>query len=897
MSKKELLDRISRSPERVVRRSEPVVAAPAPAPVAPAPAAAPAAAADAVITRVSSGVVRRRQQPSAPEPAVSETVVVRRRQAVDLGRREESSAPVEPVRAREPERAPPVERRVEVSAPAIESDVAPKATAEVSSPESAPPVEVERAPEVRAVEPKAESRAGEARPAEVRPEPEAKVPPRRREVVDTGPSFSARPTDVAPPEPVDRSLPDRPKFEGLGRAVVMPPPGYDPTNPSTFRRRPTPPPAARPSQPAAPAGPDAGPYGRRRAYEGGGESQEDAERRRRGRSAAPAGDTMGMRRRPRRKVMGQKASSPGPKASKRKIRIDNVISVGQLAHELGVKASVVIKELMGMGRMATVNEMLDLDTAGLVASEFEYEVENVGFQEHNFLQHVADEVEEEGMQDRPPVVTIMGHVDHGKTTLLDAIRAAKVAAGEAGGITQHIGAYQVESDGRPVTFIDTPGHAAFTAMRARGAGVTDIVVLVVAADDGVQAQTEEAISHAKAAGVPIVVAVNKMDKAGVSPDPIKQRLSDYGLVPEDWGGETMYVPVSALKKQGIDALLEAILLQAEVLELQANPERHAEGTVIEARLERGRGAVATLLVQRGTMKRGDNVVLGSAFGRVRAMLDHTGKQLKEAGPSTPVEIFGLSEVPEVGDTVNVVKSEKDARTLAEHRAAEKRALALTQSGRRTAADLFAQSESPEKKTLNLVLKADVGGSLEALKGALHQISVEGTDLRILHAAVGDISESDVNLAAANNALLVGFGVRVDAMGRAAAEQQGVEPELYDIIYAVIDKVTALMSGLLGPQYHEVRQGTVEVRAVFNISKFGRIAGCYVSDGKVGRNHTARLFRDGQKVWEGRVKTLKRFKDDVRDVAAGYECGIGLDGFDDIQQGDILETYTQEEKKV
>jgi translation initiation factor IF-2 len=601
----------------------------------------------------------------------------------------------------------------------------------------------------------------------------------------------------------------------------------------------------------------------------------------------------------KRKVLAGKAgaaqrTSPGPKAAKRKVRIDNVVSVGQLAHELGVKAAVVIRHLMGLGKIATINEMLDLDTAALIASEFDYEVENVGFQEGNYLPTAEKQGEELGLVSRAPVVAVMGHVDHGKTTLLDAIRASRVASGEAGGITQHIGAYQVERDGRQITFLDTPGHQAFSAMRARGAGVTDIVVLVVAADDGVQPQTEEALAHARAAGVPIVVAINKMDKPGVNLDNIKQRLADKELVPEDWGGDTMFVPVSALRQTGIDELLEAILLQAEVLDLKANPERLAEGTVIEAKMERGRGPVATVLVQKGTLNHGDYVVLGSAFGKVRALVDYNGKRLKTAPPSTPVEVFGLSELPEVGDKLAAVENEKNARALAEHRAQEKRDTVVGSTRRRTAEDLFAAGKEESLERVLLVLKADVQGSLEALKGAISALSVEGTEVVVLHAAVGDISESDVNLASSNGAMLVGFNVGVDARGRAAAQEQGVEPELYAVIYDLLDRVERQLKGKLAPVFHAVRQGTVEVRVLFKISKIGVVAGSYVLDGKVSRGNTAKVVRNGDTIWEGRVSAVKRFKDDVREVAAGYECGISLDGFHELQVGDILETYAQEQ---
>jgi translation initiation factor IF-2 len=601
------------------------------------------------------------------------------------------------------------------------------------------------------------------------------------------------------------------------------------------------------------------------------------------------------RGRRRHKASKPKKASPTPKSEKRKIRVDNVISVKQLAHELGVKAPVVMRYLMDMGRMATVNEMLDVDTVTLVAAEFEYEVENVGFQEQNYLQHIGLEEldDEDETEPRPPVVTVMGHVDHGKTTLLDAIRSARVASAEAGGITQHIGAYQVEQGGQMITFLDTPGHEAFTAMRAQGAGVTDLVVLVVAADDGVQPQTVEAISHARAADVPIIVAVNKMDKPGVTSEPIMQRLTEHGLVSEEWGGDTMFVEVSALKGDGLDELLEAINLQSELLELKTNPDRHGEGTVIEAKMERGRGPVATVLVQRGTLKRGDHVVLGSSFGKVRALIDHRGKRIKLAGPSTPVFLFGLSELPEVGDTMAVVVNEKNARKLAEHRGRDKRAASLTGTTRLNAEDLFAAASAEKQEQLLLVLKADVQGTLQALKASIEAIEVGGAEVRILHAGVGEISESDVTLASSDDALLIGFNVRPDAKARTAALTKGVETEMYTVIYDVLDRIERQMKGLLAPTYELVRRGSAEVRLLFKISRIGTVAGSYVLDGMLGRNHMAKVIRRGEILWEGPVKGLRRFKDDVKEVGTGFECGISLDGFDEILEGDIVETYSRE----
>jgi len=684
-------------------------------------------------------------------------------------------------------------------------------------------------------------------------------------------------------------------FPGLGPAVVVPPPGYDPTNPMAYRRRQEAA-AAAAAAPASPAAPAAPGRGRRRVEH---RDRQDARpaRRRRGGPGGPGAGGRGQGYRPKRRnrrSSGPKQASPTPKAQKRKVKVDNVISVRQLGMDLGVKASVVIRTLMDLGTQARVTDMLDIDTAALVAAEFDYEVENVGFQEENYLEQQSEEAEEVEGDPRPPVVTIMGHVDHGKTTLLDTIRSARVAAGEAGGITQHIGAYQVEmDDGEMITFIDTPGHEAFTAMRARGAQVTDIVILVVAADDGVQPQTAEAIAHSKAAGVPIIVAVNKMDKPGVTADAIMSQLAEHELVPEAWGGETQMVPISALKNEGIDDLLEAVALQSDILELAAPSDGYAEGVVLEAKMEQGRGAVATVLVRSGVLQRGDHVVLGSAFGKVRALVDHRGKKMKKAGPSTPVELFGLSGIPEVGDSVNAVKSEKNARALADHRATAKRQAEMAKDRRMTAEDLFAQGQAESLERLLLIIKADVGGTLQALKGAIDQIDVGGTEVRILHAAVGDVSESDVNMAASDSALIIGFNTKLDAKARAAAQQLGVEAEFYSVIYAVIDRIEAALKGMLAPVYELVRTGTVEVRQLFRISKIGTIAGSYVIDGKVNRGAHVKVLRAGKEIWEGRLTGLRRFKDDVREVGAGYECGISLDGFNELEEGDLIETYVEQ----
>jgi translation initiation factor IF-2 len=565
--------------------------------------------------------------------------------------------------------------------------------------------------------------------------------------------------------------------------------------------------------------------------------------------------------------------------------------VANLAHEMGVKAADLVKLLMSMGTVVTVNQSVDFDTATLLATELGHEVVNVAFDESEHM--IKMEEEGDDLPNRPPVVTVMGHVDHGKTTLLDTIRKAKVAAGEAGGITQHIGAYQVTRGDRAITFIDTPGHAAFSAMRARGAKATDIVILVVAADDGVMPQTVEAINHAKAAGVPIVVAINKIDKPGVQKDKIIRELMEHGLVSEEYGGDTIMVPVSALKGTGVSDLLDNVLIVAEVADLRANPDRHAEGVVLESRLETGRGAVATMLVQTGTFRQGDTVVIGSTWGRVRAMSDDRGQKIKEAGPSTPVEIFGLQDVPSAGDEFMVVGSEKDARALVEHRTGQTKAGAAGARAKMTLEDLY-KTGGEVNPVIYVILKADVSGSLEALKGALEGIVVNGTQLKILHAAIGPINESDVNLAAGSNAVVVAFDVKADAKARQAADQFGVEIKRYEIIYNVIDDIKARMLGLLAPVYEEQKVGEAEVRALFKIPRIGVIAGCMVLDGKVTRNAAAKVYRGGKVVYEGKVTSLKRFKEDVREVEKGFECGIGVEGALELAEGDRIVVSTRVE---
>ena len=578
------------------------------------------------------------------------------------------------------------------------------------------------------------------------------------------------------------------------------------------------------------------------------------------------------------------------------IELGGSVTVKVLSDLLKTDVASVIKKLMQFGIMAAMNQEIDLDTATLVVQEFGSSVvaPKEAFNPETIIVD-ADDTEEE-LLPRAPVVTVMGHVDHGKTSLLDAIRSSNVAAKEAGGITQHIGAHTTEIKGKKITFLDTPGHEAFTSMRARGAQVTDIAVLVVAADDGVMPQTIEAINHAKNAKVPIIVAINKVDRPNAQPERVKQELTEYGLIAEEWGGDTMMVNVSALKRQGIDELLESIIVLAEIMELTANPNRKAVGTVIEAKLDKGRGPVASVLVHKGTLNIGDIMIVGRTFGRVRAMIDDKGRRIKKAGPSTPVEVVGLSEVPDSSDPFYVVEDERQARQLAETRASNQKIEEQQKSSRVTLEDLFSQMNTGEVKDLNLILKADVHGSVEAIKASLVRLSTPEIRVNIIHTGVGAVSETDVMLASASNAIIIGFNIRPDQNAAKAAELQHVDIRTYRIIYEIVDDVEAAMKGLLAPVMKESVIGHVEIREIFKISKVGSIAGCYVTDGKVTRNSMVRVVRDGTVVHEGPIESLRRIKDDVREVASGYECGIMLQRFNDLKIGDRFEIYVKEEVK-
>ena len=574
------------------------------------------------------------------------------------------------------------------------------------------------------------------------------------------------------------------------------------------------------------------------------------------------------------------------------IEIGNSITVKELAEKLNKPTNDVIRTLIFKGVMAGINQEIDFETAEKVCAEYEVLVEKQ--EEIQELEVVeVEEDDEENLKKRPPIVTVMGHVDHGKTSLLDCIRKAKVTDTEAGGITQHIGAYTITLNGEEITFLDTPGHEAFTAMRARGAQITDVVILVVAADDGIMPQTKEAIDHCKAAGVPIVVAINKIDKPGANIDRVKQELAEHGLLSEDWGGDTICVEVSAKQNLNIDKLLEMVLLSAEMLELKANKNRRARGTVIEAKLDKGRGAVASLLVQNGTLRVGDSILVGSTYGRIRAMFDDTGKNIKSAGPSIPVEVLGLSEVPEAGDRFNQVKDEKTARNMAETRKEKLKEQTLLANHRVSLEDLYNQIKEGKVKELAIIVKADVQGSVEAIKQSLEKLSTDDIKVRVIHGGVGAITETDITLANASNAIVIGFNVRPDNNAAFQADRDGVDVKTYRIIYDAIDDVKSAMIGMLEPEYREVVLGSAEIRSIYKISNIGTIAGCYVLNGKLQRNAEARVIRDGIVIFESRLSSLKRFKDDAKEVNAGYECGLTIDKFNNIKEGDIVECFMME----
>ena len=653
--------------------------------------------------------------------------------------------------------------------------------------------------------------------------------------------------------------------------------------------------AARPPQDGYKASPQARTVGNPKDKRRGDDSQRGKNKKTLMRETAPTGyEDEGFRRRNRRKQ--QEIHKIEPIVIEKAVITTENITVKELSEKIGKPAAEIIKKLFMLGIMATINQEIDFDTCALVAADYDIELEKQLTKTYeDVLAETSEEADdEENLIARPPVVTIMGHVDHGKTSLLDAIRKSSITEGEAGGITQHIGAYTVMCNGRQITFIDTPGHEAFTSMRARGAQVTDIVILVVAADDGIMPQTIEAINHSKAAGVPIIVAINKMDKESANPERVKQQLTEQGLVCEEWGGETICVPVSAKSKMNLDSLLEMVLLQADVLELKANPQRMAKGTIVEAELDKGRGPIATVLVQNGTLKVGDPIVAGTTYGRVRAMMDDKGKRVTEAGPSMPVSVLGFSEVPSAGDVMNVAEIDKLSRQVAEERRDKQKAEQLKSISKVSLDDLFNQIAEGEIKTLNLIVKADVQGSVEAVKQALEKLSNDEVHVKCIHGGVGAITGTDVMFASASEAIIIGFNVRPDSSARELAQKEKVDMRMYRVIYDAIEEVQNAMKGMFAPVFKENVLGHVKVRDTFKVSGVGTIAGCYVQEGKIVRNAQVRVVRDGVVIHEGKISSLKRFKDDVKEVATGYECGVGIDGFNDIHENDEIEAFVMEE---
>jgi translation initiation factor IF-2 len=822
--------------------------------------------------------------------------VIRRRTARQVLRREQAP-PTSTDAQLEPDEIPPalaMDEDVPPPAPEpVPPSMPPEASVEVAPPPAPTPAHEPTAPEIETPAPPAAAQRPPVappppqRPVREAPRIERPRSPQPASGVPQGAPVVRRPGAPAPlPAFADQRGPKVLGRIDLRKATPPPPTGNAWRPPGH-----SPAPAPAPGQPAAPG-----------TEQPGGA----AARRKKGRRVVKKAELTelmerdqaraGKRPQKRRALPGKeqrKTEITVPRASKRVIRISEVISVGDLARAMGVKAGEVLKKLIDMGMMATINQALDFDTAALVAGEFEYNVENIAFDVEQAL-----EAEQEGgagdATPRAPVVTMMGHVDHGKTSLLDAIRKTNVAAREAGGITQHIGAYTVDVKDRRVTFLDTPGHEAFTAMRARGAQATDIVVLVVAADDGVMPQTIEAINHARAASVPILVAVNKIDKPEANLERVRQELSQHGLAPEDWGGDTIVTGVSAKTGEGIEPLLEMILLQADVLELRANPGRLAKGTIVEARLDRGRGPVATVLVQEGTLKVGDSFVCGTEYGRIRAMMDDKGRRVTEAGPSTPVEILGLGGVPGAGDVLISVQDEQKARQVAEHRQSKQRDADMTKTSKVSLDELYQQIQTGDVKELKVVLKADVQGSVEALSDALRKLSTNDVRLNVIHGSVGGVTESDVLLASASNGIIIGFNVRPEPKAAALAEREGVDIRPYTIIYEALAEVRDALEGLLEPTTREQVLGRADVRQTFTVSGVGLIAGCYVTDGKIVRTAQVRLLRDHVVVHQGKISSLKRFKDDAREVSAGYECGIGIEGYQDVKAGDVIEAYTVEQ---
>jgi len=804
------------------------------------------------------------------EKRVKSTVI--RRRAVRL-----------PEEAAEPEEAaaPPVAEAEPVET--IEKEE------KVAKPEEEEKVEKVEKPE-KPLEPRAEEP-----PAAAAPPAAEKAPVKAEPVPKKEPDLSRQATIIRRPEPVEKKEGPRPPAATIPQTQIRKPAAGQPAQP----RGQAAPPAGANTRGAAPAADRKGKRAvevvmdgvaaKKRTLIKQGIDKKDRRGRLREIEEEEAARWRGDKK--AAVVKMKKTEITVPKASKRRIRISEAIRVGDLAKQMGVRASDVINKLLGLGTMATINQSIDVDAASLIAAEFGYQVEAVTAEYDEMLQRT--EAQPRNLKPRAPVVTVMGHVDHGKTSLLDAIRQTNVIEGEAGGITQAIGAYHVHIKDRDIVFLDTPGHEAFTAMRARGAKVTDIVILVVAADDGVMEQTVEAINHSRSAGVPIIVAVNKIDKPNATPDRIKQELAQHNLTSEDWGGDSLFADISAKKKIGIENLLELILLQADVLELKADPDRPARGIIIEAKLDKGRGPVATVLIQEGTLREGDAFSAKTEYGRVRAMIDDQGRRVKEAGPSMPVEVIGFSSVPQAGSEFIGVEDEKKAKSISEYWVRKEREKELAASSKITLEQLY-QRIKEGAKDLNVILKADVQGSLEALSEALNKLSTDEIKLKLIHSSTGAVTETDVMLASASDAIILGFKVRPDARVVEIAEKEGVEIKLYDVIYNAINDIHDAMEGLLEPEFKEVVQGRAEVRETFRIIKVGTVAGCHVTDGKIPRSAKVKLVRDGVVLYDGKIASLKRFKDDAKEVAAGMDCGLGIEGYNDIRVGDVIEAYIMEQ---
>ncbi len=848
--------------------------------------------------RVKPTVIRRRKvvTPPTPEPPATDA-------APEVSAEPVPSAPEPPEPAQTPEapvkKEPAVKKRKPAPSAKVIAKPAPPETPDV------PPAPLEADADHAPSPPEDAPSPDELSPAADVPPPPVEATEPEETAGETVAAATPAETSAETAEPKPKAKAKKAKKEAAAKIIKLP------SKPSRPAPAPRPGPAGVPPRPFAP-GPDAGDTSvsakdkkkgwRKKGADGddqrffkkkgGFRKREIVEgaalysgkmRGRKGRKGSRAKMAAG----------GQKTQITTAKAIKRRVKVDETIVLSELAKRMGIKANEMIVKLMGMGVMATVNQTIDYETAVLVAGEFDYEVEKASFEEEVILKK-TDQEDPDKLDPRPPVVTIMGHVDHGKTSLLDVIRKTRVTEGEAGGITQHIGAYHVETEKGLIAFLDTPGHEAFSAMRSRGAKVTDIVILVVAADDGVMPQTVEAINHAKASGVPIIVAVNKMDKPDADPDRVQRELSEHGLVPEAWGGDAIFVMVSAKQNTGIDELLEMILLQAEVLELKANSNKLASGHVVEAKLDSGRGPVATVLVQEGTLRAGDSVVCGMHYGKIRVLQDDLGRTVASAGPSMPVEIVGLSGVPMAGDELVALADEKDARQVSQHRMQKQRSKELAKNNRLSLEGLFEQMQKGELKDLNLIIKADVDGSIEALRDSLTKLSNDEVSINVVHAATGTITESDISLAAVSNAIIIGFNVRPNAKVQELAAEEHVDMRFYNVIYNVIKDVKDAIVGMMESVFEERVLGRAEVRQTFHVPKVGMIAGCHVTDGKIQRGQLMRLVRDGIITYEGKNSSLRRFKDDVKEVQAGYECGIGIEKFNDIKVGDVIESYYMEE---